>query len=701
MNTKIKIIAVLCLLLGFASTALAMDAYGLNTVAGYSTVLRTSQGNPNSDVVFVVRKPNGSLVEVDAKASSGGVAIKEFSDYYTHQAGEYGVSVKGDSSFRPFIVYPGHVSDVNSKITPTDQVVHSLSEKGTLTVKLLDKYNNPVEGHVLKIISSSSNSKVDYLSSGATGKTNSKGEISFSLSSPVAGKVTYSVYDATEDVILSSRANVVYFSSNSSVIGSQMYTSVLGAVGNASGAIDEFKFKNFPASVKVGDSVSLTLAALDAADQVVSNYDGTVRFAVSGGNSGYVSLPGDYTFKLEDQGEHTFSLSFSFQKAGTYDIEVRDLDNPSASGTISVIVGDGASGTSGNSNSALKIDNPSNGGVYSNNVQVISGTAVAGSNLRVFDNNIKIGELVVDSSGTFSFTSSLLQDGAHKIYVATVNEVGTIITTSSTVDFTIDTNPAAIGQVVIEPIGAVNPGEIIKIKLLTDDVLDRAELTLNNNVLELTKNSDGIYEVSVPAPIEFGDYKLKFNLVDELGNESSFEDAAVLKVGKMGTVASQAPGKVTNLVVTPSDSKVTLNWQTPSTGAEDITNYRVFYGSSPNQLTSAVDTFTTATTWYIPALTNGQTYYFAVAAVNSKSEISESFDKILAATPNPAVIDVPSVNFENGVDGADVLKEIPKDPAEAGPEVLWLVLLAALGGIFYSEATKRRLKLKRAISKDC
>lgn len=705
MKIKTKILSVVMLLLAFASSAFAMEAYGLNTVAGSPTVLRSSQGLANSDVVFVVKRPDGSKVEVNAKSSDKGVAVKEFSDYYTSQSGDYAVGIKGESVYKNFKVYAGRVSDINSKVYPSDQVVHSASEKAVIRVSLKDKFNNPVEGHVLKIVSSSSNSNSKYLSSNS--KTNSNGELSFELNSDSSGKVTYSVYDATEDLVLSSRANVLYFKSGSaSVSGNQLFASVLANAGNASGAVDAFEFRNLPSKVRVGDSVSFGVAALDAADQSVVNYDGTVRFAVSGGNSSYVTLPQDYNFKLEDQGEHVFSLAFSFQKAGTYDLEVRDLENPAVSGTISVIVEDSLNGVSGSqsSTSGVSINNPASGGVYSNNVQVISGNAPAGSNLRIFDNNIKIGEIVVDSSGTFSFTSGLLQDGAHKIYVATVNEVGTIISTSSTVDFNIDTNPAELGQVVITPSGSVDPGEIVLVKLIVQDDLDKVELTLNGNLYDLTKTPEGTYEVSVPAPIDFGDYKLKFNLVDQLGNESSFDDAATLKVGKI-TSSSNNTGdtlaKVTGLTVSASNSKVILNWVEPSVGADSIVNYRVFYGLSPNQLINAVDTFTNATTWYIPGLTNGQNYYFAVAAIDGNGAMSNGFDKVVTAVPSSALADVVSPNVLNGVDGSEALDDMETDVSETGPEILWLVLFAALGGLFYSETTKRRLRLKGSVSKDC
>lgn len=693
MKIKTKILAALVLLmLMFGSTAFALEAFGLNTVAGSSTVLRTSKTSPNADLAFVVRKPDGRTMDVEAKTNANGVAIKDLSDYYTKLAGTYAVAVKGVDglvgNFRSFDVYANVVSDVDSVLTPSDQVVNIPSERANLKVRLLDEYKNPVPGHAVKLISSSRNSSVKLLSE--TAKTDEDGEISFEVTSSEPGKVTYSAYDATEDLVLSSKARIVYFSSGASAVGAQLFTSTLGDIGTSSGPVDKFEFEDVPASVTVGESISLKLVAQDSFGQTATNYTGTVRFAVTSSNSSYANLPADYKFTLQDQGEHTFSLAFSFTNPGVYNLAVRDLTNTAVSGELTLDVKAG-SGSTGSNTSGIIITNPSQGGTYSNNIQVITGTAPAGANLKIFNNDLKIGDLVVDSSGSFTFTTGLLADGDHKMYVASVNEVGTIIATGPTVDFSINTKAAEIVQVSVEPSGAVSPGQIVKISLTPTEALSRASVTLNNNVYDLTKNQNGVYEVSLPAPIEFGEYKLDFVLVDELGNESTFKEQTVLKVGQGGPDATaEKPGVVPNLTLTPGDGKVTLNWMPPSTGSPDVQNYRVFYGISPNQLINAVDTFTNATTWYVPNLVNGTTYYFSVAAIDTKGGMSESFDKILAATPNPAVIEVVPPEIELGIGGSEALEDMEKDASESGPEVLWLVLVAALGGIFYSESAKRR-----------
>ena len=119
-----------------------------------------------------------------------------------------------------------------------------------------------------------------------------------------------------------------------------------------------------------------------------------------------------------------------------------------------------------------------------------------------------------------------------------------------------------------------------------------------------------------------------------------------------------------------------------------IKNYLVSYGLSPNQLTQAVDTFTNATTWYIPNLKNGTEYYFAIAAVDVKGNVSEGYEKIVNATPRSSVVDVLAPDVANGSAGSEVLANMKEDASKTGPEIVWLLVLSMLGGGIYALRTR-------------
>jgi hypothetical protein len=96
--------------------------------------------------------------------------------------------------------------------------------------------------------------------------------------------------------------------------------------------------------------------------------------------------------------------------------------------------------------------------------------------------------------------------------------------------------------------------------------------------------------------------------------------------------APAAPAQVTGLTVNPSaDQAVTLNWSTPANNGALITDYTIQYRIGTGSWTTFAHTASTATTATISGLTNGTTYGFRVAAVNSVGTGSYSAEVTQAA----------------------------------------------------------------------
>ncbi len=572
------------------------------------------------------------------------------------------------------------VSPVASTILPKDQVA-GVNEQVYLSVKLADSSGVPIVGHKVKLISSSGEDSIENLSV----VSDASGKVDFRITSPKAGIVTYIAYDATSDVIVSNRGKIVFFDSNEYIFSNTVKDFSYAAVGNST-AVDHFEFEDVPSSISTNQAITFKLSAVDFQKNVVPGYSGKVRFSVIGSNAFYADLPPDYTFTAQDLGSHTFSLALNFKQAGAYLVEARDLSNNSISGEYTFIVG----GTAGNqSSSEINISSPV-AGTYSNNIQTVTGSATPGSKVKIFDNDLEIATVIGDITGNFSYTTSALSDGKHKFYAAMVNEVGTIIAASKTVEITVDTGAPEVSQVAFEPATNIVPGSQVKVKLFSQEKLSQAALVFQNNIYELTDSGQGFYQGSVVAPQIAGDYPVSFVIVDQLGNETRLDNASVMKVGVGGTQMAVV-GDVAGLKVVPADHRVTLNWDAPS-GV--VKNYRVYYGLSPTQLSEVVDTFTNATTWYIPNLKNGTEYYFAVTAVDEKGNTSAHFSNIVSAVPNPAVGEVVAPEVLSGTAGQEVISEMPKDPSDSGPEILWVVAASLMGGYFYIQTGKKKAFLK-------
>ena len=685
--------------IAFASNHNYVEAYVLDTVAGNSTVLRSSQTYANTDLIFEFTKPDHKTFVVTAETNSNGVAITEIDDYYTKEAGIYKVStkLKNDKSYlsvNTFEVFAGPVSNEKSSVSPADQVV-SMGEDSVLTVNLKDEYGNPIGGHQIKLISSSKNDQVNYLSN----STNSNGEMTFDIRSTKSGLVTYTFYDITADTILDQKAKVVYFGSNDYIFANSFNYSY-AAMGNSSGSVDKLEFEDVTEKIHPGDNINFTVTAYDTEDQVVVDYDGTVTFSVDEDGANSTNLANDYTFNLEDQGTHTFSLSMSFQQTGTYDVKVEDKDNESIIGEYTFEVVSKAS-EPGESSANIVITAPTAGN-YSSNIQVITGTAKANSEIMISDNGIKLATVNTDSDGNFTYTTDILISGDHGISAAEINEVGTIIDSSDTIEITIDTVSPEINQILISPEGELDPGTMIEVKIyLDEDDLSIATLLIDKNIYKLDKG-DGFYSTSFAAPIEFGEYPLEFILVDQLGNGSenkiSVEETIAVGVLPDDPAVDTSPGSISNLVCTPDDSKVTLNLTAPSSSTYPIQHYRIYSGTSPTRLVDILDTLSDSPTWYISHLNNDTTYYFTVVAVDEKGVSKSVFDEIISCTPRksiPILIDVPVVKPDvvAGVGGKEVIPEMKKDVSDSGPEMIWLVLFSGIAGIFYTNFRSKKTSI--------
>ena len=96
-----------------------------------------------------------------------------------------------------------------------------------------------------------------------------------------------------------------------------------------------------------------------------------------------------------------------------------------------------------------------------------------------------------------------------------------------------------------------------------------------------------------------------------------------------------APSAPRNLVATIGNARITLTFDVPAdTGGAAITDYVIQRASGGGAWTTVADGVSNATTATVTGLTNGTTYSFRVAAVNSAS--TGAYSGAISATPAPA-----------------------------------------------------------------
>jgi hypothetical protein len=695
----------------------SLTAYGVDTIAGYSSLLQTTKTYPNMDVILSVKKPDGSKVLIPAKTDASGVAKIDLYDYHTRRAGTYFVSANFKNSTEAgqvttFTVYPDEVSSDNSSITASRSIAKTDGKDQVyLSVGLRDQYGNPFVGHVVNVISSRSG---DTITAPATNSvTDQNGTVTFTVSASDTGVSIYSAVDVTSGVILSGRAQIAFMSSSSSMVdaGGGLGSFIPVAEAATAGSLHHFTFSDIPSSIVPNNNVNFRVTAQDLNNLTVDNYTGTVHFSAEGSNSSNVNLPEDYTFKAEDLGTHLFSLGLSFTTNGTYKIDVTDTANTLMKGVQTVVVGTGGGGTEESTGTKPSITTPS-AGSYSNATQTISGNAPSGKTINIFDNSEQIGSVQANSGGVFTFQTSPLSDGKHKIYVVSLAADKSVDGTSDTVEITIDTNPPTVDQIDVTPSSGITPGTVLSVKVMSEENIKQAAVVFNTEIVELTADltQTGVYTASLQAPAAPGDYPIDVTLVDQLDNEATYKAKATVTVSASGgSVSTQQtqisstqetqptstetqqtevilpenlpPTQVFGVVAYGSDKRVTLVWEA-ATDSGSIDHYRINYGVDPASLDKTVDTKDASVTWYIPGLENGKEYYFAVAAVDDTGLESTTKSDLVSAIPFtlevttalPATPTVPLATTGGTplLHGASV-EQMPPNPG-SGPELLWLVV---------------------------
>ncbi|MBI5411600.1 fibronectin type III domain-containing protein [Candidatus Peregrinibacteria bacterium] len=644
---------------------LPVRVYATDTVAGYGTQLRTSSLHPGDDVIFVVEKSDGGVIRVEAKVDLSGVAQTEFFGQQTKKAGLYRVAMTypGSRDASPqsaFQVFPDRPSMTQSTLAATKQMAAADGKDQTfVTVTLFDAYRNPVQDHQIKLISSRSDDTVSALQSSAT---DTEGRVYFSVASAVPGISVFSAIDMTLNQVLSGRNEVVFYTptSDERAVGGNYLSADMTQAGDTpvvspgdlTGPVDHFEITSLPATVKVNEDQYLTVTARDKDNNVARNYTGTILISVPEDENAALPNNGEYTFKEADQGKFNFNLALRFSKVGKQAVQVFDKNDWKISGEANVEVVPTQAVIPNSADTGLQIKSPMDGAELGSTLIILTGQGDPNINLKVFDNDIKIGESETDTTGFFSFQVKNLQSGMHGFYV--MSDSGSV---SSVVLVKIDTIPPVIDRFELIPEGIVAPGTTLTVKVSSEPRLQEAKVRLQGveQLLQEQASQPGAYTATLAAPSVTGNFPLDVILTDNLANKAELLNKATVTVQ---APQKAAPPQVQNVNGQAGDRQVTLAWDAVTPTDKPIQKYRIAYGSIFTELSQTIDTPDAATMYTVQNLENAHQYFFALSAVDTDATEGKK-SVVIAVTPTmPQPITMPPA-----VTAGTLLQGSPMDSA--------------------------------------
>ena len=632
----------------YGENVLDVQGYAADTIAGYTTTVRTSLVSPEQDLMLELTKPSGAVVQLPFAAGPDGYGKIEVNAYHTQQAGLYKIATyfpgkKDRANYASFRVYADKPSLQLSQVQESKNSAEANGNDAVyITVTLYDAFKNPVPNQLVKSISSRS---IDELTLGSqTNFTNADGKVVYKVSSMSDGISTITILNATSNEVLEERVNILFQKAFSggvggdgrSLSGNAFQASLLAQSGNTLGATTtqaaaRILVSTNPISPAVNENFDITVEALTAAGAPALDYRGTIIFTSDDPLAQLPLKDTGYTFTGAEQpaGKKIFAKAAQFSTSGSKTITIKDQADPTLKGTVTVAVG-------GNSTSTEKISiiTPQPGILTSKDV-LVKGKAKPFMKLKFFDNNDEVTQAQADDAGSFEGTLSALVDGTHSLTVKGYDDAGMLVTTSDAIDFTIKASVPFVKKITFSPVqDTYAPGQTITVSVDSEPELSAASLVINNISIPLVEDpiTKGTYTASLTLPTTAGSFVPKVQLKNKLGITAEQAASTALNVQEVAF-------DLNTLKFEPQpDGTVKVSWTAPA-NTSGITGYQMLHGLDQQNMKDMQPVNLSETSIVTSGLTPATPYFFQFQVLGQNNAVVKASEVKQVVTSDALSID--------------------------------------------------------------
>ncbi len=331
---------------------------------------------------------------------------------------------------------------------------------------------------------------------------------------------------------------------------------------------------------------------------------------------------------------------------------------------------------------------PASGSLLNDNKPILSGSAEAGSMVRVWLNDVEAGTVTTDPSGNWSFQPAMaLGDGVYTLEVVATDLAGNVSAVSAASTFTVDTVAPAIPVVTSPVSGALVNNDKPTIEG-TAEANSSVSVSIDGESPQVvTANVFGEWSLEPTTALVEGAHSVRVSARDGAGNESPFSAAITFGVDM---TAPASP-----VWVSPTDGSTLDNGQPTLRGtAEPGTRVLI----SDNGMRQDMVTTDEAGEWSLTlssALSDGS-HTLTATAEDEAGNVSQPASIILVVDQTPPTVPV----VTSPADGSTVKTTTPvlEGAAEAGSTVRVVVDGAVAGTVVASDMGTWSLTLSEPLS---
>ena len=596
----------------------ACSVSAMDTVAGLGTQVTVSNCAASTSVQLQLTGPSGSTYQQTIALDTQGGAVTLIPSKNTVTAGSYHVTVAGATT--TFTVMADRADDAHSAIAANpSSVAAGGSQTVTVTAVLRDRYDNPVAGRPMALISNRQSD--DIVATFA--ETDDSGRFLWTVRPQENGVMSLVPFDIIAGKQMKLKADVTVGTATSykptykaALIGNEQggetdTTTSSDFTAATTATVDHFELElpKGVTEVNANELFSMTVKAMRG-NTVVRSYIGTLVVESSDpdadlpkkGEDPKAPTTGRIDMRNVDQGERSVPLSFVLRKNGAQTISVYDKLDPSIRGEITLNVRSG-----GADGSSIVILDPTDGSSIKGGGHItVQGKAPSFVNLVVVVNGKDAAVGSSDSNNVFRIDTPLPTDKSEmSIFVESDNRQDR----SAPVNVTIDNVAPVVQSVETNPVEGKS-GKPATVFVRTEPKLAAVTATVGGVTTALSESGSGLYIGTVTAPATTGVTDLVVTAKDAVDNAST----TTLK----WTVNPNEVPVVQNVKASSKQGEVEITWD--KVESMPIKEYKIYIAkdSEPQNFLHSVGTGKPVTSAVLKDLPSGETYQFSLTAINAE-----------------------------------------------------------------------------------